>query len=267
VQVPHKQLAIPASRIGEPVDLEFLETLKEDIKVNGMIVPILVDENHTIIDGLQRYRAAVDLDFSKVDVVVVTDWTEVLDALHEAHVPDRLRQSLTARRIWQIREGADHYLQAQLRAMYQAPAERKHEFFTSRKWGQNGFARVLRIGGSQAQGAIRMYREAQKETPLGDYARELVKLMDDGELSISGAYKRFIQKTRALQGTPDIQTQRRMMDRIMEHLDSIEQALGIIGSLDPDFTKEEIEVWMKVMYRTNIPLFRLRNELRRKVSP
>lgn len=268
MRIPLSQVKMPESRVGEEINIDFLADLRGDIVKNGQQVPILLDADYQLVDGLYRYYVASDLGRDEIEAVVAQDYLEAMDALDVAHHPSQMRRKLTPRRIWQIKKGLHDYMTEALNVMRRLPNGEKRQVFAKSHRGKNAFANVLRVGSMTTYAAGRLYREAEGDGPHSDYARELVKLMDEGSLTPNGAIDRFKRRLREKSAIEDIATQRRMMDRILDHLDSVEQGLDVMGPLHPDLTQDEIESWLKALYRTNVTLYRLRHSLKtRKVSP
>lgn len=55
---------------------ETFRKLKADIKINGVIFPLIVDENFTLLDGHHRYKAAKESGLESVPVIVKSNLTE-----------------------------------------------------------------------------------------------------------------------------------------------------------------------------------------------
>ena len=60
-----KDVLIPKDRLTQ--DLGDLEGLIDSIKMNGLIMPIVVDQDMTLIDGYRRIKAHGFLKIGKID--------------------------------------------------------------------------------------------------------------------------------------------------------------------------------------------------------
>lgn len=80
-----------------PVDPDVVDALAEDIKINGLRQPLIVDHQHELIDGLLRFRALQQLGEKTVEVEVARTLAEAVEALKELHF-DPQQLSLRRRR-------------------------------------------------------------------------------------------------------------------------------------------------------------------------
>ena len=56
---------------SEMYTLSDLENLKENIEVNGLLVPLVIDQNNQVVSGNRRLECLIQLGWEKVDVQVV----------------------------------------------------------------------------------------------------------------------------------------------------------------------------------------------------
>ena len=85
-----------------PLDRDIYDTLRADIRLRGIISPIIVDEDHNIIDGYHRHRIANELgvecpSITRKGLTEEEKHREAVDLnLHRRHLTREQRQQIVA---------------------------------------------------------------------------------------------------------------------------------------------------------------------------
>lgn len=146
------------------------EELKESIKENGVIEPIVVNQENVIVCGHQRYRACVELGLENVPIVV----REVEN--DEEHETLLIEENLRRRQL------TTSQMAKAIKRLYEI---KEVERTAGRPEAENNRLTVKQlskeIGKSKATVA--------KLRTLADLIPELSKLMDEGQLALKMAYQ------------------------------------------------------------------------------
>lgn len=265
MQIPISEVkAAPRGR--KFVDHKFLDRLAESFKENGQQVPILVDTEMNLIDGLLRLTAASKLGWEKVEVEVADTYEVMLDNLGKAHSRKaaNLRRDITLRRVWEIYKASLPLMQervSRIRSMTNAEKRK----VANNNIGRNPMPAALGISANTFQAVRSIYLGAEQlDGPLGDVCREERDKLDQGLTYPSSALKRFNTAQRKVDGAIDVATQRKVLEKVMIHLRSIDSALATLGPLNSEVTQEEVDEWLRTLYTSNTTLFRLRAVLRKE---
>lgn len=174
--------SISVNRTLDPGD--DITELAEDIRDSGLQVPVLVNQNYELIDGLRRLEALRSLGFDAVHVVPVTMFLPAATWIQRAREHGVLARPLTPRRIWQLYSACLPLISV----------SRSHEMRGKphgRGASVNGRTRFLEAVGltseSHFQAVIQTYRTAQEQTVRGELARQAVDLIERGSLTAYGA--------------------------------------------------------------------------------
>jgi len=239
--------AIITTRRLEPD--EDLSKLVEHIKENGMKVPILIDRNNILIDGLRRLEAAHALGLDSVSVVVATDYVVACNAINAAYAYD-VAAHRTWRRVWEMYRDTQVLMWDRLSMLRQRTAKERME--DARKAGgetRDLFTVALGLSSrSMLQAVLHVHRLAESDTtPLGDRAREAVILLAEGKVTPYGA-DGHVKRAPGLSGDMvALEDQRNLLSSVASTLSGIAKGLTKMGPLNPGLSPEELKVWLDSM--------------------
>ena len=161
------KIAIDSIHVGDRIRKDFgdIAELASDIAKNGLIQPIVVDQNNNLLCGERRLRACKSLGMDEVDVVMKT-----ADDAHQALLVEiaenenRKPFSFSERMHWA------QLLEPTVKA--------------NRRRGENArdvVAKEVGLGNGET------YRQAKFVSQHAD--EEMIRQLDDDELSINAAYR------------------------------------------------------------------------------
>lgn len=218
--------------------------LTNHIARNGLQVPVLVDANYQLIDGLRRLRAAETLGVPEVTVTIADTYDVAIEALTEAHDPSGACQlPLTTERIWQISESIKPLMRAHMR---RATGPRASRVLQPRvkNYARGVLAKALRVSAESYVAAITfLYQRQGLEGEEGAFVRLAIKKMEAEEwtpYTAKGNHKRWL-KERAQ--TSDLATQQTVMSRATANLIGTVRPLSDIGALHHGLTDDELFAW------------------------
>jgi ParB-like chromosome segregation protein Spo0J len=121
-------------QLFDPLPDEEFEGLKEDIRINEVLVPIELDEAGEILDGHERQRACDALRIKDVPTVVRTGMTEREKRLHvrtfntlRRHLNRRQKRKIIAAQLRETPELSDHRIAASLASTNKTVASVREE--------------------------------------------------------------------------------------------------------------------------------------------
>ena len=201
-----------------------VQPLAIDIRDSGQKVPVLLDEDYTLIDGLRRLEAVKMLGHETIEVVRATTLEEATDVLKLAHAGKPVDR---VRRVWEIRK--------QLQRLLSERGSRQRQ----RQTGLPRGARVISkeekwrwlfidaMGGLKSADRIRtLYGMAEKNDAL---AQELVTRMENGEISPHAAYARYTRRTPLNGNIHSAKEQLAALENATRGLSGIMKALDKLG--------------------------------------
>ena len=242
---------VPIDQIRVIRDLEpgdDVSQLAKHIADSGLKMPILVDGDGVLIDGLRRLEALRSLGMTTVEVVHGLLYPNVCEHLKRTREHGVEAVPLKPRRIWQIYK--------QLQPIFYAT--KAHFQFGVRKGGAKrsaGGRNLLYVAlglksSAPLQAISSVYRAAEGDPnlPRTRKAQEAVALLDAGEITIYAAVD-HMTKERGLTGnTTKYEDQKRTLEKAAASLRGMVKALENIGPLDSQYPVEDLEKIYKELF-------------------
>jgi hypothetical protein len=220
--------------------------LANHIARNGLQVPVLVDANYQLIDGLRRMRAAQDLGVSDITVTVSHTYDESVEALAQAHATEAvLRLPLSSERIWEISQSTRDQMLQRVRDLGLAAARKQ---YTGKGRGhnhaRNSLTKALRLSSpAYISDICFFYSRVNEEGVVGAFARNAVRKMESGEWSPYAAKGAFDRWRKEQAKISDEDTQRGILARATVNLLGIARPVSEVGALHHALTEEELFMW------------------------
>jgi len=198
-----------------------------DIQKLGLLVPILVDEDHVLIDGLRRLRALQLLSWGIAPARVAETYEEAMVNLKLAH---QGRDPVGTKRTYEIEVALADLLLARttrLRARYAAVPRTERGSVPRLPRSRELFVDAMNDRNAAKYGQI--YRAAESGSKA---AKELTKLMEAGELNVSGAIGRLESREKG-HGTGEVVNlaeQRILLQSASRNLSALVKGLKKLGS-------------------------------------
>jgi len=149
------------------------EMFDESIKREGILKPIIIDENNVILDGHRRYRRALKYKIERVPVIIL-----------KSGVPKRVLIALL-----------NKYRRKSPREMY-VEGKALEDYFKSSKTcaGRHKTGVVGEKVGEALGISRRQWHRLKYIFEHEDQARDIIKELESGKLTIYGAYKQVKKK-------------------------------------------------------------------------
>lgn len=250
--------SIVTNRTLEPGD--DVTELADHIRDSGLVIPILVNQNYELIDGLRRLEALRSLGFSVAHVIPVTMFGPAATWIKRAREHGILARPLSPRRI------ANLY--SMCRPLIQV--SRSHEMRGKPKGKGahvNGRERFLEASGVQSeaylQAVIQTYRMAEEQTVRGELARQAIDLMERGTLSAYGALE-WVKRRYNEGNVTEAAEQLDLLENTVQMLSGITFGIKRLAPLHADVKKAQIDPIVKQLRAFRRTLYQLINTLERE---
>lgn len=171
-----------------------VEDLAKSILDQGLQFPVVIREDRYLVDGLRRLEASRLAGCTTIDVVVARTFEDVTDALAASHADTPL--------------GRKDYPPWRLNELWRSTIKLPHRH----RGGPNEhpsrmlMKEALHLSSDNLmQSTIYTYRIAEQPGPMGDVAREAVKLMEAGVINgYGGRIRVYAYKEAQLSIDPDM---------------------------------------------------------------
>lgn len=231
--------------------------LAQHIQDSGLQIPVLVNQNYELIDGLRRMEAVRSLGNTTIDVTPVTLYGPTVTWLKKAREHGVLARPLSPRRMWEI-----------YRACKPLIAVSRSQQMRGRSHGRgvhvDGRERFLDAMGIESesyfQAVTQLYRTAREDDLRGEVAREAVELVERGQMSVYMSLD-YIRRRSTIGTITKADQQVPMFENIMSTLAGIHYSLGQLGPLDPAIPKETLADITGELRKFRRRLFQLINQL------
>ena len=238
-----------------------LTGLAQSIRDNGLQVPVLVNYDMVLIDGLRRIEAAKMLGQVTIEVVKVTLYLPALSWLRKAREHGVEARELTPRRIWEI-----YSVVRPLMNISKSQAMRTKKTLQGVKVGnRQDLVDALGIEKeAYLQVVTQLYRTAEEPTSKrGKIAREAVKILEEGKLTPYMAID-YLRRRTSNTGTGDADEQLQALRVASAALNGIRFGFMKLGTINPDITPEDVKDIVRDFRRFRRTLHQLIHQLDRE---
>lgn len=215
--------------------------LAEHIREHGLAIPILVNQNYELIDGLRRLEALRMLGFTGVHIVPVTMFGPASTWLKRAREHGVLARPLSPRRLWRL------YTMCQpLISMSKSHERRgKPKGKGAHVHGRENFLEALGMNSeSYLQAATQIYRMTLEQTARGELAREAVKLIESGQLTVYSSLD-WVRRRYTEGNITEAADQVTLLQNTAHALNGIRFGFKRLAPLHKDVPPEQLEAILK----------------------
>lgn len=264
-------------RLLAPNDTE-IRDLVHNIGHNGLIIPILVDEDMNLIDGFRRLTAMLALDREEIPVTVSETYEDSLSYLR-ARVGDPLQREYDGRRIWELHKALTRQREEFTEKSRGQRPDRKNKTKTLRdilpelperkNKTRAALSYITQRSEHWIQSALFFYSRAEglvsveeKWQPL---VQELVQKMDAGlnPYSATGEWN----KAHGLVRTTTTKSQQLLVLNSATHsMSGIVQSLAEIGVVHDGITKEQAAKYAAELRKIRTALFQTIRKLEERTQ-
>jgi len=265
-------------RLLAPNDTE-IRDLVHDIGHNGLITPLLVDEDMNLIDGFRRLTAMLALDREEVAVVVSDSYEDSLSYLRARVVGDPFHKGFDGRRIWELHKALT----------------RQREEFTEKSRGQRpdsknraktlsdilpelperknktraALSYITQRSEHWIQSALFFYSRAEGLVPVEEkwqpLIQELVEKMDAG-LNPYTATSEWNRAHGLVRTTTTKSQQLLVLNSATHSMSGIVQSLAEIGVVHDGITKEQAAKYAAELRKIRTALFQTIRKLEERTQ-
>jgi hypothetical protein len=230
---------IKTDRVLDPDD--DVTALAQDIKDKGLAVPLLVDTEYQVIDGLRRLEALHMLGVREVEVEPVSLYDKACVFLAKAREHGVEARPLTTRRIWEIYKQMARILLITRSHVFRG--KRAGTRGNKSLGGRKLFVEALGLKSeSYLQALTQVYRTAERgEGAEMEKAKRAVHLLENEGITVYTALG-IVKRTTALRGDLTALTeQRAALTTAVSALRGLQVGLDQMGPLDSKFPREELD--------------------------
>ena len=229
--------------------------LAKHIQESGQQVPILIDTNYRLIDGLRRLEAARFNGNTVIEVTIASIYADAEPTLQAALKNQTLAQPLTFSRRYEmyqlliemVNRGRSRATRGKAKGV---PLEVS---FAARE----RLSKILKLRSeAEFQAMITLFRLRDQGGEVGDRAQEQINHLEAGEVSPYGALARA-RKTPVIGEINNLEDQRNTLQGMVTTLSGVTRAITRMGRLNPRLSKEEVAEHLAELakFRTTISRF------------
>lgn len=226
-------------------DGEDVKDLANLIAGFGLKVPVLLDHNHILIDGLRRIEAMKVLGETTVPAIVAETYEEAISNLMQAH---KGRSSVGPRRTWEITESIHELMQERMarikrEKMLGLPREERYK----RPYPTR--SRVLLSDALNDHNTAKYAQVFRTATSGDQHAREVCRALEIGELTVNQALHRLATRSKMIRGDVKLLSeQRNLLRGATRNLSGLVKGLKKLGApiLLPKAELDEIVKELKI---------------------
>jgi hypothetical protein len=238
--------AITIKRALQPGD--DVTALAAHIKKHGQKVPIAVNQNLQLIDGLRRIEALRLIGGDVVSTVICEEFDDVIGELERSRKHGVEWRVPSPKRAWEINEAIGPYTKKRvLKARHELVGKPQHSKMSvrleparvviSRAIGRNSI--------SYLSESVHLWNLASNpDDPRFDLARELAERVEEGKVKLFGVRAR-LDRAEIFDG--DVLSpaeQRQMLQAFITNLGGVLKAAQRMGPLNPKIPREEIRGYL-----------------------
>ena len=227
--------SIVTTRTLEPGD--DIKPLAHSIRDTGLKIPVLVNQNNELIDGLRRIHAVRSLGNTRIEVVAVALYDPAITWLERARVHGVEVRPLSPRRIWEIYQACRPLI----------AVTRSHEM-RGKNHGRgvhiNGREKFLKATGIESesyfQAATQLFRMTKEDGLRGQLAQEAIELVEKEQLSVYMALE-YVRTRRRPGVVVKADEQLTLLTNSASALSGISYSLQQLGPIDASITADQLK--------------------------
>ena len=228
------------AKIEIPRDLDpddDLTALAQDMKQNGLVVPILVNHENRLIDGLRRLRAAQQLGWNRIAVISTSMYLDACAVLRQAREHGVEAKPLTGQRIFEIYEEMlpiSRYTKTV--NSIGVPRGKKRPSSGGRKV----LVEALALPSTNLIQAISFTHRSLLDPDKEEVAARAIQMVSEGKLTYFGA-ETLLQAKNPFPGTvKSVREQEHILEEAVTTLGGVLRSLDSLGPLNPKLNRDKL---------------------------
>lgn len=237
-----------------------LGPLMEHIRDSGLRVPVLVNQDYELIDGLRRVEAVRRLGNTRIEVIAVTLYGPALTWIERARVHGVYAKPLTPRRMFELYESCKPLISV-TRSQQMRGRQRGEGVHIK---GRERFLAAIGIDSeSWFQAVTQLYRMSKEDSLRGETAREAVAMLEEGQVSPYMALD-YVRTRRRPGIIVKAEEQLAMLDSVASSLAGMAYGIKQLGLVDPSIPRERRTGVAKELREFRSTLHRLITQLEKE---
>lgn len=241
-----------------------LEILQKSIKEKGVLKPILVDSDYTLLDGLRRLKAVEANGDDLVPVIVAETYEEAIEAIAAIHA-DVDPDTIPTHRLWELQYELTPLLTEKVATMRRTPLKERQQGRRDHSQSRKMLTEALRIQSSSLMQVLSTMHTLSLSTgPLARYARELLDRVDSGELTVHSAKNLLVTFQRDQNAARKAADQAPILNGVTNTLPGVLSPLeGLSSELDSKLSQADLVKWEAVLASSNAKIRITLNKIRK----
>lgn len=220
--------------------------LAKHINDGGLQVPILIDRNYRLLDGLRRLEAHRALGRLVIETEVVSNSIELIAGLRKAIQHGILAVPIaTYRRKWELYRTA-----LAMRSQTRSLLLRGKPRYTSVQYSiTDDMSEILGLTRPAMHAFVNLFRMQGREGVDQEKVQEAIALLEAGQLTLHAAIGYVRRSTEVVGRINNLAEQRLALQSFQASLNGLEHVIEQMGRLNPRIPKEEVTQYLATMAR------------------
>lgn len=234
--------------IPREIDANDLTELEESINQLDIRIPILLTQHNVLVDGLRRLTVFQKHGRLAMPCVRATTLEDSMEWVTKTREHGVAAVELTPRRVYQFHQALREQIWE--RVLLQRRGKRGSITKKNKNPHKIGASREMMSAAlglssqSMIEAILAVYVATEKQGPRGEYAQQLVHLVESGEITIYMASRRLAKFTKSEQkDSPGEQEQRQIISGVLLQIQGLNRVLDSFGTPDPALTVAEMALW------------------------
>lgn len=234
---------VPIAKITVPRDLDpddDLTHLAQNMKQHGQSIPLLVNKEYRLIDGLRRLKAAQQLGWERISVIPASMYPDACAVLLEARKHGVEARQLTGQRIFEIsREMLPISMDTRRAYSVGVPRGVKRP---SRHGGRQLLIDSLGVPSLGHLQAVVHTHNMLQDPEKGELAARLLRQVAEGDLTYFGA-ETLLRAPGPFPGSvTSVREQERILEEATTTLGAVLRSLDSLGPPSPKLNQTKLEI-------------------------
>lgn len=214
-----------------------ISALAGHIRDSGLQIPVLVNQDYELIDGLRRIAAVRSLGNTTIEATAVTLYGPAATWIERARVHGVEAKPLTPRRIWELYETVKPLISMSRSQQMRGTNHGRGVHID----GRGTFLAATGIESeSYFQAVTQLYRMTREDSLRGRLAQEAVEMVERGTFTVYMGLD-YVRKRRKPGDIVKAESQVALFESVTSTLKALGYSFNQLGPIDPSIPGEKIK--------------------------